>query len=56
MLEPTKKNVEPTSKTKKELQQDGRKGVIMINSNPIPTRWVTRRLENNNNKDVLALL
>ena len=31
-------------------------GTIMIKSNPIHTRWVTHRLENNNTKEVLALL
>ena len=44
------------AKTKKKPQQDGRKGTIMIKSNPIPARWVTHRLENNNTKKVLALL
>ena len=46
MLEPTKKDT-PRPKTKKKLHQDGRRGAIMIISNPIPTGWVTHRLENN---------
>ena len=33
-----------------------KRGAIMIKSNPIPTRWVTHRLENNNTKEVLPLL
>ena len=43
-------------KTKKKPQKDGRRGTITIKSNPITTRWVTHRLENNNTKEVLALL
>ena len=43
-------------KTKKELQQDGRRGAITIKSNPIPAGWVTHKLENNNTKEVLPLL
>ena len=54
MLEPTKKRY-PTFEDK-EAQQDGRRGAIMIKSNPIPARLVTHRLENNNTKEVLALL
>ena len=46
----------PHSKTKKKLKSDGRKGVIMIKSNPIPATWMTQKLENNNIKEVLALL
>ena len=53
-LEPTKKRY-PTFEDK-EAQQDGRRGAIMIKSNPIPARLVTHRLENNNTKQVLALL
>ena len=53
MLEPTKKRY-PVSKDKK-LQQDSRRGTIMIKSNFILTGWVTHRLENNT-KEVLALL
>ena len=33
------------AKIKKKPQRDGRKGTIMIKSNPIPTRWVTHKLE-----------
>ena len=33
-----------------------KRGTVMIKSNPIPTRWVTHRLENNNTKEVLTLL
>ena len=51
---PPKKDT-PRSKTKK-LQQDSRREAITIKSNPIPARWVTHRLENNNTKEVLALL
>ena len=54
-LEPTNKDT-PHPKTKKELQWDGRRGAIMIKSNPIPTRWVTSRLENNNTKEAVTLL
>ena len=46
----------PCPKTKKKPQQDGRRSTIMIKSNPIPTRLVTYKLENNNNKEVLPLL
>ena len=31
-------------------------GTITIKSNPIPTVWVTHKLENNNTKEVLPLL
>ena len=34
-LEPTKKKDTPHSKTKEKLQQDSRRGTIMIKSNPI---------------------
>ena len=53
-LEPTQKKDTPHPKTKK-LQQDGRRGTIMIKSNPIPARWLTLRLENNNTKEVFVL-
>ena len=46
----------PCSKTKKKLQWDGRRSAIMIKSNPICTRWVTHKLENNNTKEVSPLL
>ena len=53
MLEPIKKWY-PCQKTKKP-QWDGRRGTIMIKSNPIPTGWVTHRPKNNNAKEVLEL-
>ena len=43
--------LKPTEKSCK----DGR-GKITIKSNPISTRWVTQKLDNNNTKEVLALL
>ena len=46
----------PCPDTKKKPQRDSRRGAIMIKSNPIPTEWVTHRLENNNTKEVLAML
>ena len=46
----------PCPKTKKKLQQDGWRGTITIKSNPIPTRCVTLKLENNNTKEVLPPL
>jgi len=52
---PPKKDT-PHPKTKKKLQRDGRRGTITIKSNPMPTRWVTHKLENNNTKEVLPLL
>ena len=55
-LEPTKKKDTLRSKTKEKLQQDRRRGTIMIKSNPIPTRWETHKLENNITKEVLPLL
>ena len=55
ILEPTKKDI-PCPKTKRKPLQDGRRGTITINSNPIPTEWVTHELENNNIKEVLPLL
>ena len=45
----------PRPKTKK-LQQVGRECAIVIKSNPMTTGWVTHRLENNNIKEILALL
>ena len=45
----------PCPKAKKP-QQDGRRGTATIKSNPIPTKWVTYKLENSNTKDVLSLL
>ena len=52
---PPKKDT-PRPKTKRKLQWDGRRGTITIKSNPIPTSWVTHKLENNNTKEVLPLL
>jgi len=53
--DPPKKDT-PHPRTREKLQQDGRRGTIMIKkSNPIPTRWVTHKLENNT-KEILALL
>ena len=40
-------------KTKKKPQRDGRRGAIMIKSNPIPAGWVTHKLENNYITEVL---
>ena len=52
MPEPTKKgNLHP--KTNKKLQQDGRRGVITIKSNPIHTGWATHKLEDNYTTEVL---
>ena len=52
----TPKKDSPCPKTKKKLQQDGRRGAIMTKSNPIPTAQVTHTLENRNTKEVPALL
>ena len=38
-------------KTKKKLQQDGRRVTIMIKPNFIPAEWVTHKLENTNTKE-----
>ena len=46
----------PGPKTKKKQQWDGRRSTTTIKSNPIPAGWVTHKLENNNTKEVLALL
>ena len=57
MLEPIQKKIPtPCPKTKKNPQQDGRRGTIMIQSNLIPTKWVIHKLVNNNTKEVLPLL
>ena len=45
----------PHVQRKKKPQQDSRRGTVIIKSNPIPPRWVTHRLENNNTKEVLPL-
>ena len=42
----------PHSRTKEK----GKRGAIRLNSNPIPIKWVTHKLENNNTKKILALL
>ena len=55
ILESTEKDT-PCPKTKRKPMQDGRSSTITINSNPIPTEWVTHKLENNNIKEVLPLL
>ena len=44
-----------SSKDNGEATTDGRRGTIMIKSNPIPTRWATHKLEINNAKEVLPL-
>ena len=36
------------SNDKEKLQQDSGRGAITIKSNPIPTKWVTYKLDNNN--------
>ena len=51
-LEPTKKD-NPDPKTKGKSQWDGRKGAIMIKSNPITGQWATHKLENNYTTEVL---
>ena len=43
-------------RTKEKPPQDSRRGTITIKSNSIPVRWATLKLENNNAKEVLALL
>ena len=55
-LEPTKKKDTPCPKTKRKPEQDGRRGTTTMNSNPIPTEWVTHGLKNNETKEVLLLL
>ena len=45
----------PQSKTKKKLQQGGRRNAIIIKSNLIAPGWAIHKLENNNAK-VLTLL
>ena len=51
MLESTKERYS-TPKDKEEMAGDGRRGTITIKSNPIPTGWVTHKLENNNTKKI----
>ena len=55
MLNPPK-NDTPHPKTKEKPQQDGRRGAIMIKSNPKPTRLAAHKLENDNTKEVIPLL
>ena len=43
------------SRDKEEVAVRWYEGTIMINSNPIPVRWVTHKLEDKNTKDVLPL-
>ena len=50
------KKVPPHPKTKAKPQGDGRRGTIMMKSNPIPAGLVTHKLENNKTKEVLPLL
>ena len=50
------KNDTPHPKTKKKPQQDSRRSTVRIKSNPITTRWVIHRQENNNTEKVLPLL
>ena len=52
---PPRKDI-PTSKSKKKPQWDGRRGSIMIKSNPISARCVIHKLENHNTKEFLPLL
>ena len=59
MLEATKNNnnnnnKNPHPKTKKNTQQDSRRGTITIKSNPVPPGWIIYKLENNI-KDVRPL-
>ena len=51
---PPKKDT-PHPKAKKKLQWDSKQCEITIKSNPLPTRQVTHRLENNKIKEVLLL-
>jgi len=46
MLGPTK-NYILCPKTKKKPQQDGRRGAVMIKSNPIHSGWANHKLEKN---------
>ena len=49
-MEPTQKDTLPSKAQKKP--PDGRRGTIMIKTNPI-LRWVTHKLENNYTTEVL---
>ena len=46
---PPKKDT-PHPKTKKKLQEDGRRGTIRIKSNPISTAWVTHARKKKKNQ------
>ena len=52
MLHPTEKDI-LHPKTKKKPQGDGRRGEIMVKSNPTHAGWVTHKLENNYIAEVL---
>ena len=54
ILEPTKKDAH--LKTKKKLQQDGKRATIMIKSNLITTECVIHELESNDTREILPLL
>ena len=48
-MNPTnRRRLNPCPRTKEEPQQDGRRDVIMLKSNPIPAGWTTHKLESNN--------
>ena len=51
-LEPSKRDI-LHPKTEKKPQQDGRKGAFMIQSIPIPCRWVTHKVENSYTAEVV---
>ena len=40
--------------TKKRPQKDGKRGAIMMKSNPVFPGWVTHKLENNYGAEVLT--
>ena len=46
----------PHPRTKEKLQGDSRRGAIVVKPNPVTAGWATHKLENNNIKEVLALL
>ena len=43
-----KRRFSATKAIRKKPQQDDRKGTVTIKSNPIPTRWVAHKPQNNN--------
>lgn len=55
MLEHTEKRY-PTSKDKGEATVRRPEGAIALKSHPVPSRWATLILENNDTKEVLTLL